>query len=66
MCFIQINQPNQTILLLFRLSINFIAEEARKTIAKYEVRIESNELQNLFYLEANQSETESSEEDVFS
>ena len=32
--------------------------EARTTIAKYEVLIESNELQSLFYLEANQSESE--------
>ena len=58
-CFIQINQP---IVILFCLSINclfiVIAEEARKTIAKYEVLIESNELQNLFYLEASQSESE--------
>ena len=38
--------------------IHFIAEEARTTIAKYEVLIESNGLQNLFYLEANQSESE--------
>ena len=38
--------------------IHFIAEEARATIAKYEVLIESNGLQNLFYLEANQSESE--------
>jgi len=40
------------------LPIHFIAEEARATIAKYEVLIESNGLQNLFYLEANQSESE--------
>ena len=32
--------------------------EAQTTIAKYEVLIESNELQNLFYLEANQSESD--------
>ena len=38
--------------------IHFIAEEARTTIAKYEVLIESNGLQNLFYLEANQSESD--------
>ena len=32
--------------------------QAQTTIAKYEVLIESNGLQSLFYLEANQSESE--------
>jgi len=36
--------------------------EAVATIAKYEVLIESNGLQNLFYLEANQSESEAEDD----
>ena len=43
MCFIQINQPNQPIVLLFRLSINFIAEEARKTIAMFQAKADADQ-----------------------
>ena len=35
--------------------------QAQTTIAKYEVLIESNGLQSLFYLEANQSESEATD-----
>ena len=39
----KINQPNQPIVLLFRLSINFIAEEARKTIAMFQAKADADQ-----------------------